>query len=127
MIKQSVVTASEVEDVDKDMIDIEEGSYQAQIAKDYFLMHRRFAYLNSNIIVKLHEVITYSPIRRPKHRTSCSTCAIEKMKKKINRVVTSRKKNILNLVSIDACGPLSKSLVENTTFLEIVDNHSRKI
>ena len=90
-------------------------------------MHRRFAYLNSNIIVKLHEVITYSSVRRPKHRISYSMCAVEKMKKKINRVVTLRKKNILNLISIDACGSLSKSLVGNTIFLEIVDNHSRKI
>ena len=116
-----------MEDVDKNMIDIEKGSHQAQIAKDYFLMHRRFAHLNSNIIIKLHEVITYSSVRRPKHRISYSTCAVEKMKKKINRVVTLRKENILNLISIDACEPLPKSLVENTTFLEIVDNHSRKI
>ena len=90
-------------------------------------MYRRFAYLNSNIIVKLHEVITYSFIRRSKHRIPCSTYVIEKMKKKINRVVTSRKENILNLVLIDACESLSKSLVENITFLEIVDNYSRKI
>ena len=127
MIKQSVVTASEVEDVDKDMIDIEEGSYQAQIAKDYFLMHRRFAYLNSNIIIKLYEVITYSFIRRSKYKISYLTCAIKKIKKKINRVVTLRKKNILNLILIDTCKSLSKSLIKNTIFLEIVDNYSRKI
>ena len=90
-------------------------------------MHRRFAHLNSNIIIKLYEVITYSLIRRSKHKISCSTCAVEKMKKKINRVVTLRKKNILNLISIDACESLSKSLVKNIIFLEIVDNYSRKI
>ena len=116
-----------MEDVNKNMTDIEEKPHQAQIAKDYFLMHRRFAHLNSNIIVKLYEVTTYSPVRRPKHRIPCLTCAVEKMKKKINRIVTSRKENVLNLVSIDICGSLSKSLVGNTTFLEIVDNYSRKI
>ena len=127
MIKQFIATVSKVKDVNKNMIDIKKRSHQAQIAKDYFLMYRRFAHLNSNIIIKLYEVITHSPIRRSKYRIPCSTCAVEKIKKKINRVVTSRKKNILNLVSIDTCGSLSKSLVENTTFLEIVDNYSRKI
>lgn len=109
--------------------DTEESSLEPEpySVKDYFLMHRRFAHLNSSIIAKLHEVTTHAPIRKPKHRTPCPTCAIGKMKKRINRMVTPRKDEILDLVSIDACGPLPKSLVGNTTFLEIVDNRSRKI
>ena len=49
------------------------------------------------------------------------------MKKKINRVITLKKNEILNLVFINAYDSLSKSLVENITFLKIVDNRLRKI
>ena len=49
------------------------------------------------------------------------------MKKKINRVITSKKNEILNLIFINACESFSKSLIENITFLKIVDNRLRKI
>ena len=49
------------------------------------------------------------------------------MKKKINRVITLRKNKILNLVFIDTCESLSKSLIENITFLKIIDNRLYKI
>ena len=49
------------------------------------------------------------------------------MKKKINRVITLKKNEILNLVFIDICESLPKSLIENITFLKIIDNRSRKI
>lgn len=115
-------------DDDVIMTETEGESQPSQSAKDYFLMHRRFAHFGSKILTKLHEVTTHSPpIRLPKHRKPCPTCAIGKMKKRINRIVTPRKDGVLDLVSIDACGPLPKSLVGNTTFLEIVDNHSRKV
>ena len=90
-------------------------------------MYRRFVYLNSNIIVKLYEVIIYSSIRKLKHRLSCSIYVIDKIKKKINRVITSRKDGVLDLISINVCESLLISLADNTTFLKIVDNHSRKI
>lgn len=106
--------------------DPEADIQQSQSAKDYFLMHRRFAHLGSKTITNLHEVTTHQPIYRPKHKGPCTTCAIGKMKKKITRVVAPRKDEILDLVSIDSCGPLPRSLVGNTTFLELVDNHSRK-
>ena len=49
------------------------------------------------------------------------------MKKKINRVIISRKNEILNLVFINAYKSFSKSLIENITFLKIIDNRLRKI
>ena len=90
-------------------------------------MYRRFAYLNSNIIAKLYKVIIYSSIRKSKHRLPYFTCVIDKIKKKINYIVTLRKDDVLDLVSINIYGSLLTSLANNTTFLEIVDNHSRKI
>ena len=90
-------------------------------------MHRRFAYFESKILIKLHKVIIHSPVLRPKHKKTCLIYFIKKMKKKINRVITLKKNKILNLVFIDIYDSLSKSLIENITFLKIVDNRSRKI
>ena len=90
-------------------------------------MYQRFAYFNSNIIAKLHKVTNYRSVQRPKHKSLCATCVIRKTKKKINRVIAPRKDNLLDLISINTCGLLPKSLVGNTTFLEIVNNYSRKV
>ena len=90
-------------------------------------MHRRFVYLNSNIITKLHKVITHSSIRKSKYRLSYSTYTINKIKKKINRVITPRKNGVLNLILINTYESLPTSLADNTTFLKIIDNYSRKI
>ena len=89
-------------------------------------MHRRFAYFESKIFIKFHEVIIYSFILRFKYKKTCFICFIEKIKK-INRVITLRKNEILNLVFINAYILFSKSFIENITFLKIIDNRSRKI
>ena len=49
------------------------------------------------------------------------------MKKKINYIIILRKNKILNLIFIDAYNLFSKSLIENITFLKIINNRSRKI
>ena len=90
-------------------------------------MHRRFAYFESKILIKLHEVIIYSLVLRLKHKKTCLICFIKKIKKKINRIITLKKNEILNLVFINTYKSLLKSLVENITFLKIIDNRSRKI
>ena len=51
----------------------------------------------------------------------------KKNQKKNNRVITLRKNEILNLVFINIYKLLSKSLIENITFLKIIDNRLRKI
>ena len=96
---------------------------QPQSTQECFLMHRRFAHFKSNIIAKLHEVTTHQPVHRLKHKIPCPTYAIGKMKKRINRVVTPRKDELLDLISIDVYGPLPKSLVGNIAFLD----HSRNV
>ena len=42
-------------------------------------------------------------------------------------MIISRKNKILNLVFINAYKSFSKSLIENITFLKIIDNRLRKI
>ena len=105
---------------------LEEEIQPSQSAKDYFLMHRRFAYLGTNTIIRLYKVTTHQSIHRSKHRGPCEIYVIGKMKKKITRIVASRKDGILDLILIDVYNPFLKSLIDNTTFLKIVNNHFRK-
>jgi hypothetical protein len=59
-------------------------------------------------------------------RSPCGVCKLAKLKKTICKQLSPWKDRILELVSIDACGPLPKSLRGNTIFSQIVDNASRK-
>ena len=126
-LKYNNIKLNEKRDVDDIIITNIEKFYRSQSIKDYYLIYRRFVYFESKILIKLHEVIIYSPVLRFKHKKTCFICLIKKMKKKINRVITSKKNKILNLVFIDAYESLPKSLIENITFLKIVDNRLRKI
>ena len=88
-------------------------------------MHKRFTYLKKNIIIKLYKVTTYRPIYRSKYKDLYTIYIIKKIKKKITRIVISRKNKILNLIFINAYNSLLKSLINNIIFLEIVNNYSR--
>ena len=90
-------------------------------------MHRRFAYFESKIFIKLYEVIIYLFVLRLKYKKTCFTYFIKKMKKKINRVITLRKNKVFNFIFIDAYNFFSKSLIENIISLKIIDNRLRKI
>ena len=126
-MKYNNIKLNEKEDVDDIIITNIEKSYRSQSTKDYYLIYRRFAYFESKILIKLHEVIIYFFVLRPKHKKACFTYFIKKMKKKINHIITSKKNEILNLIFINVYESLSKSLIENITFLKIIDNRLRKI
>ena len=126
-MKHNKIKSNEKKDVDDIIITNIEKSHRSQSIKDYYLIYRRFAYFESKILIKLHEIIIHSSVLRLKHKKKCFICLIKKIKKKINRVITLRKDEILDLVSIDTYKSLPKNLVENITFLKIIDNRSRKI
>ena len=126
-MKYKNIKPNEKEDVDDIIIINIEESQRSQSIKNYYFIHRRFVYFESKILIKVHEVIIYFFILRFKHKKTCLIYFIKKMKKKINRVINLRKNKILNLVFIDACKSLPKNLIENITFLKIIDNRSRKI
>ena len=126
-MKHNDIKLNEKKDVDDIIIMNIEEFYRSQSVKNYYFIYRRFAYFESKILIKLHEVIIYSFVLRFKHKKTCFIYLIKKIKKKINRVITSRKNKILNLIFINAYKSLSKSLVENITFLKIIDNRLRKI
>ena len=126
-LKHNDIKLNKKKDVDDIIITNIEEFHRSQLIKNYYFIHRRFAHFESKIFIKLHEVITYSLVLRFKYKKTCFIYLIKKMKKKINCVITSKKNKVLNLVFINAYKSLSKSLVENITFLKIVDNRSRKI
>ena len=126
-MKYNDIKLNEKEDIDDIIITNIEESHRSQSVKNYYFMHRRFVYFESKIFIKFHEVIIHFFVLRLKHKKTCFICLIKKMKKKINRVITSRKNEVLNLVFINAYKSFSKSLIENITFLKIIDNRSRKI
>ena len=97
--------------------------------KMYELWHRRFAHLGSAKLRDLHKVTTLSkpiPIVKEEGHV-CEVCALTKFRNKRGHQVSERKVAILNLVSIDICGPLPLSYAGYSYLLEIVDNHLRKI
>ena len=76
---------------------------------------------------KLHKVTTLEkpiPIARDK-QCPCEVCALTKIRKMRGKG-TERKKSVLELVSIDVCGPFERSRNGERYFLHIVDNYSRK-
>ena len=126
-MKHDEIKPNEKKNVDDIIITNIEESHHSQSIKNYYFMHRRFAHFESKIFIKLHEVITHFSVLRLKHKKACFIYFIKKIKKKINHIITSKKNKILNLIFINAYKSLSKSLIENITFLKIIDNRLRKI
>ena len=126
-LKYNDIKLNEKKVIDDIIITNIEESYHSQSIKNYYFIHRRFAHFGSKILIKLHEVIIYFFVLRFKYKKACFIYLIKKIKKKINRVITLKKNEILNFVFINACESLSKSLIKNITFLKIIDNRSRKI
>ena len=126
-MKHNEIKPNKKKDIDDIIITNIEKSHRSQSVKNYYLIHRRFAYFESKILIKLHEIIIHFLVLRFKHKKTYLIYLIKKMKKKINRVITLRKNEILNLIFINVYESLSKSLIKNIIFLKIIDNRSRKI
>ena len=98
-------------------------------AKEKFkLWHQRFAHLGAAKLQDLHKVTT---LKKSIPTTTdpgsvCEVCALTKMTNKRGHYISPQKSNILDLVSIDICGPLPTSWAGYRYFLEIIDNHSRR-
>ena len=104
-------------------------TYRRHCSDLYKLWHRRFAHLGSAKLSELHKVTTLEkpiPIVHDDNDV-CEVCALTKFLNRRGHTVSERKAFILALVSIDVCGPLPLSRDGYSYFLEIVDNHSRKV
>jgi len=78
-------------------------------AKTYRLWHHQFAHLGTAKLHDLHKVTTLSkPIPIVKNNANvCKVCALTKFVNQQGHNISERKANILALIFIDICGPLS--------------------
>jgi hypothetical protein len=101
-----------------------------EVAKKRFeLWHRRFAHCDPEKLRYLHRVTDLKErIRIPSNtrRSPCEVCKLSKLRNRIRKELSPWKETILELVSIDACGPLPRTLRGNEYFGQIVDNATRK-
>lgn len=96
--------------------------------KIYKLWHRRFAHLDSTKLRNLHKITTLKKsIFIIEDHDSCKVCALIKLCNKRNHTVVERKLIILTLIFMNICESLSVSRLKYEYFLEIVNNHSRRI
>lgn len=94
----------------------------------YQLWHRRFSHMGEKKLSDLHKITTLQKaIHKPQITNPCEVCELTKMRNRTNRQLAERKTEILDLVSVDICGPLPVSLTGTRYFMELVDNHSRYI
>ena len=95
--------------------------------QEYALWHRRFAHAGPEVLRNLHKITTLEtpiPIAMDKS-CPCEVCALTKMRK-MRGEVAQRKRSILELVSIDICGPVDADRNGKRYFLHIIDSYSRK-
>src|SRR5436189_5080309 len=59
-------------------------------------------------------------------RSPCEVCKLSKLWNQIHKELSPWKNMILELVSVDACGPLPRTLRGNQYFSQIVDNATCK-
>lgn len=90
------------------------------------LWHRRFAHYGAKSLRNVHKVTTLDkPIPTFESRDCpCRVCLTTKMKRSYGGT-TEQKQSIMELISVDICGPLPVSRKGFKWFLQIVDNASR--
>ena len=99
------------------------------VKKRFELWHRRFAHCDPEKLRYLHKVTNLKErIRIPSsaRRSPCEVCKLSKLRNQIRKSLSPWKETILELVSVDACGPLPRTLRGNEYFGQIVDNATRK-
>lgn len=100
---------------------------QAKEVLRYTKWHRRFSHLGPAKIGRLHIVTTLArPIRIPNDPEICEVCKLTKMRNSTRRELSEWKKGVLDLISLDVCGPFPTSLQGNRYFAQLKDNRSRK-
>ena len=89
-------------------------------------MYRRFGYMGNEVLRNIYYITDYRPIQLSNEKHIYSSYQIEKITQHVNYIVTKRRNDILNSVSVDTCGPFPKSISGNTYFINLVDNATRR-
>ena len=99
------------------------------IKKQFELWYRRFAYCDLEKLQYLHKVTGLKKriqILSSAKRSLYKVCKLSKLQNQIRKELSPQKDTILELVSVDACGPLPRTLRGNQYFGQIVDNATCK-
>lgn len=103
----------------------DDGELSLSDKQRYELWHRRCSHLGPKKIRDLHLVTNITkPIKVPSNTRVCDTCALTKMKDKINRELSERAAEKLELIQCDVAGPFPPSLGGRTYFLLIIDSYT---
>ena len=102
------------------------SKHEDKIRERYTLWHRRFCHIGGAKISKLHKVTTLTEkIAVPKDVKPCEVCKLAKMRNRMPKTLSPWKDSVLDLVSLDVCGPLPPTLRGSKYFCQIIDNASR--
>src|SRR5436190_3866788 len=99
------------------------------ISKQFKLWHRRFAHCDPEKLQYLHKVTGLKrriQIPSSAKRSPCEVCKLSKLWNQICKELSPWKDMILELVSVDACGPLLRTLRGNQYFGQIINNATCK-
>lgn len=135
-VEEYALTANQVDDL-LGLEDDEKEREKARLERDaiklkedqevYNLWHRRMCHIGPGKLRNLHEITDLRKAipchAKPEH---CEVCDVTKMRKNSSKHLSTRKDGILDLVSIDICGPFPASVNGNRYFIECRDNRSRK-
>jgi Reverse transcriptase (RNA-dependent DNA polymerase)/gag-polypeptide of LTR copia-type len=129
---ESEDVASETESEASDQGQTDEKSTQkpspAQVLKRYQKYHRRFGHIGAEKLRHLHKVTKLKEkILIPSEIPPCEVCRIAKMRNRVTKTLSPWKADKLAMASVDACGPLPKSLRGNRYFGQIVDSATRRV
>ena len=100
------------------------------IRKRFELWHKRFAHCDPEKLRYLHKVTSLKKriqIPSSARRGPCEVCKLSKLRNQICKELSPWKETILELVSVDACGPLPRTLRGNEYFGQLVDNATQKV
>ena len=100
------------------------------IRKRFELWHKRFAHCDPEKLRYLHKVTSLKKriqIPSSARRGLCEVCKLSKLRNQIRKELSPWKETILELVSVDACGPLPRTLRGNEYFGQLVDNATQKV
>ena len=93
----------------------------------YYLIYKRFLYLNPQIIRNLYKVITLSkPIRVPTKLKIYKVCSLTKITNTFPKTLSDYKHFRLALIQFDIAGLFLLLLRKNRFFILIIDNWTRK-
>ena len=94
---------------------------------NHMLWHRRVCHMGHAKLAGILKVADCESRVQQSSNTICEVYKLTKARKQTSRVLAEHKPKILDLISVDIAGPFPESIQGNKYFIEIVDNHTRRL